>query len=80
LAAAEEERSSIPTKSYVELFTPREREAVGFLLQGCSNQEIAEQLAVSINTVKFHMKNIFGKLGVKSRSEAVGEVVRNRLI
>jgi LuxR family maltose regulon positive regulatory protein len=38
---------------------------------GCSNQEIARQLVLSISTVKSHTHHIFGKLRVKNRTEAV---------
>ncbi|CAN5480284.1 hypothetical protein BH24DEI1_BH24DEI1_18400 [soil metagenome] len=37
---------------------------------GCSNKEIARRLAISLNTVKTHSKNINGKLGVSSRTQA----------
>lgn len=58
--------------------TPREREVLRYLLQGRSNREIADALPVSVNTVKFHLKNIFGKLGVASRGDAVTESIRRR--
>ncbi len=60
--------------------SPREKEVIRFLIQGRSNREIAEAMGLSINTVKFHLKNIFGKLGVASRKEAVSATIRKRLL
>ena len=49
--------------------TPRETEVAQLVRRGRSNEEIAETLALSIHTVKQHLKSIFGKLNVKSRTE-----------
>lgn len=54
----------------VEPLTDREFEVLGLLASGFSNEEIAAALFVSLNTVKTHLKNIFGKLGVTSRLQA----------
>ncbi len=56
--------------------TAREREILRYLVQGRSNREIAEAVAVSVNTVKFHLKNIFDKFGVTNRKDAVMESIR----
>ena len=45
----------------------REQEIIGLLVKGLSNQEIAEKLFISPNTVKTHIKNIYTKLGVSNR-------------
>ena len=58
--------------------TPRERDVLRYLVQGRSNREIAEALPISANTVKFHLKNIFGKLGVTTRKDAVTRSIRRR--
>ncbi len=55
----------------VEPLTDREFEVLGLLASGFSNEEIAAALFVSLSTVKTHLKNIFGKLGVTSRLQAV---------
>lgn len=53
-----------------ELFTPREQEILKHVCEGCSNKEIAKNCNCSENTVKFHLKNIFAKLGVNDRKAA----------
>jgi LuxR family transcriptional regulator, maltose regulon positive regulatory protein len=55
----------------VEPLTEREREVLGLLLEGASNREIARRLVLSINTVKRHIYNLCGKLGVQSRAQAI---------
>ena len=57
--------------SLVEPFTEREREVLRLLLEGASNREIARHLVISVNTVKKHVYNICGKLGVQSRAQAI---------
>ena len=49
-------------------------------MQGRSNREIAEVVPLSVNTVKFHLKNLFDKLGVSNRQEAVTVAIRRGLI
>ena len=51
-------------------FSDREREIIECLRQRMSNKEIADATSISENTVKFHLKKIFGKLGINRRSEA----------
>jgi DNA-binding NarL/FixJ family response regulator len=50
--------------------TPREIEILRYIAQGCRNQEIADALTVTSQTVKFHLTNIYRKLDVSSRTEA----------
>jgi DNA-binding NarL/FixJ family response regulator len=54
-----------------EQLTARAREILKCMVDGLNNNEIAERLVVSLGTVKFHISNIFHKLGVNSRVEAV---------
>lgn len=51
--------------------SPRERAVLRLLADGLSNKAIARALGVSDNTIKFHLKNLFAKLGVSTRREAV---------
>jgi LuxR family maltose regulon positive regulatory protein len=57
--------------SLIEPLTGREREVLRLLLEGDSNREIARRLVLSINTVKRHIYNICGKLGVQSRTQVI---------
>jgi DNA-binding NarL/FixJ family response regulator len=50
--------------------SPREVEVLAYVAQGLTNPQIAGKLHVSENTVRFHLKNIFEKLGVANRTEA----------
>jgi non-specific serine/threonine protein kinase len=56
--------------------TPREIEIVGHLLEGRSNAEIGETLSISPRTAGTHIANIYGKVGVSSRSALVGVMMR----
>ncbi len=49
----------------------RELEVLFLIAEGRSNQEIADQLFLSLNTIKTHTSNLFSKLGVKRRTQAV---------
>jgi LuxR family maltose regulon positive regulatory protein len=55
----------------IEPLSERELIVLQLIAEGLSNQEIAGRLVVSVNTVKTHIYNIFGKLGVKSRTQAI---------
>ncbi len=57
---------------------PRESEVLGLLISGQRNREIAANLGISENTVKFHVAKIFRKLGVGSRAEATAFVLAHR--
>lgn len=63
-----------------QLLSPRERQVLGLLVQGRSNSEIASAVSLSLNTVKFHLKNIFEKLAVGTRQDAVTAAIRRGLI
>lgn len=59
--------------------TEREREVLDLLAQGMTNKEIADQLVITTNTVKRHLKAIFEKLEVHTRSAATAKVTRGSL-
>ncbi len=54
---------------HTEQLTPREIEIVSLLQQGYSYKKVAEAAFISIDTVKFHIRNIYGKLQINSRAE-----------
>jgi LuxR family maltose regulon positive regulatory protein len=58
-------------KTLVEPLSRRELEVLELLIEGLTNQEIAERLYLSLRTVKFHTGNIYAKLGVKNRAQAI---------
>ena len=60
--------------------TERERDVLKCMVAGMNNNEIAENLIVSLGTVKFHISNIFQKLGVDSRVEAVKAAIEQKLV
>jgi NarL family two-component system response regulator LiaR len=62
-----------------EQLTDRERDVLKCMVEGLNNNEIAERLVVSLGTVKFHISNIFHKLGVDSRVEAVKLAIEQKL-
>jgi NarL family two-component system response regulator LiaR len=63
-----------------EQLTERERDVLKGMVDGLNNNEIAERLVVSLGTVKFHISNIFHKLGVDSRVEAVKLAIEQKLV
>lgn len=60
-----------PAKLLIEPLTQREVQVLELIETGCSNQEIATKFVISIPTVKRHISNIYAKLGVSSRTQAV---------
>ena len=59
------------TSRSFEALSEREREVLRLIAEGGSNQDIASRLVISITTVKTHVGNIFNKLGVTSRTQAL---------
>ena len=60
--------------------TDRERDVLRAVVRGLRNKEIAAELGVSENTVKFHLRNILDKLHAESRAEAVARAMRDGLV
>ncbi|MFN2186013.1 MAG: LuxR C-terminal-related transcriptional regulator, partial [Anaerolineae bacterium] len=74
VAEPEQAGPSTVAAANVELIEPlseRELEVLGLIAEGLTNPEIASRLFVSLNTVKAHARNIYGKLGVHNRTQAV---------
>jgi LuxR family maltose regulon positive regulatory protein len=63
-----------------DLLTPRELEIVHLISKGYSNPEIASELVVTLNTIKKHTSNIYSKLGVRSRTQAVARAQELNLL
>jgi len=63
--------ASLALDPAAEPLTAREREVLHLIAEGLSNQELAARLHLSPQTVKVHTRNIYGKLGVASRTQAV---------
>jgi LuxR family maltose regulon positive regulatory protein len=61
-------------------FSPRELEILRLIQEGHSNQNIGERLFLSLSTVKWHNQNIFAKLDVQRRTEAVARAIQLKLL
>jgi LuxR family maltose regulon positive regulatory protein len=70
----------IVTQPLPEPLSERELETLHLLAQGLSNQEIAGAMVISLNTVKTHLKNVYAKLGVHRRQEAVIRATELKLL
>ncbi len=78
---AEEQRSegrsrlpiSPPSQPLIEPLSPRELQVLQLIAEGLSNREISERLFLALDTVKGHNRRIYGKLGVKSRTQAINK-------
>jgi DNA-binding NarL/FixJ family response regulator len=77
---AEEEPLRQQTRDVDALLTERERDVLQLAACGMSNARIAARLSVSLRTVQAHLTNIFNKLGVGSRTEAVIVCLRRGLL
>ena len=62
------------------LLTQRELEILGLIAQGYSNEQISKQLYIGIGTTKWHINNIFSKLEVKRRSQAIAQARKAGLL
>ena len=69
-----------PTKQPSFDLTEREREVLDLVVQGNSNQQIAEALVISVATVKAHISSILSKLQVSSRAEAIAYAIKHKLV
>lgn len=72
-------RPAAPVDPLAEL-SEREVDVLALIADGCTNQEIAAHLSISENTVRYHLKNIFGKLGVTNRTEAAGIYLKTKVV
>ena len=70
-----EAREAASKNSELDVLTTREREVIELLAHGQTNKEIAKALVITTNTVKRHLKSIFEKLEVHTRSAAAARAV-----
>lgn len=63
-------REPVPAPAEAENLSRREQEVLELLAHGCSNKEIADKLSISIETVTWHLRHIYSKLHVRSRTQA----------
>ena len=61
----------LPLPNLLDPLTEREIELLSLIAEGLANQAIAQRLFISLPTVKWHTSNIYRKLGVRSRTQAV---------
>lgn len=73
-------KNFIPAKNPEFKLSERELEVLKLLVEGASNDEIAEKLYISIQTVRNHVRHIYEKLHVHSRSQAVVKAIRHRIL
>ena len=69
-----------PTKQPSFDLTEREREVLNLVVQGYSNQQIADAMVISVATVKAHISSILSKLQVSSRSEAIAYAIKHKIV
>ena len=70
---------TLPRADRVDGLTAREVEVLKLVAAGLMNRQIAERLSVSTRTVDAHLRSIYAKLGLKSRSAATRFAVEHRL-
>jgi LuxR family maltose regulon positive regulatory protein len=68
-----EDRPAAHTPALVEPLSDRELEVLRLVAAGLTNREIAKELVIAVSTVKSHTNHIYGKLGVKNRTQAVAQ-------
>jgi len=63
--------ASLRLETPLAALSAREREVLDLAASGMSNKEIAERLTISVNTVKFHLRTVYSRLGVRNRVQAM---------
>ena len=71
---------AVPKSPRINGLTTREVEILRLVTSGLTNRQLAEQLGVSTRTVDAHLRSIYAKLGIKSRSAATRYAIENHLI
>jgi DNA-binding NarL/FixJ family response regulator len=68
-------RKDTEKQSQERMLTPREQEILYHLARGLTNKEISTATNLAVDTVKTHLRNIFRKLGVKNRTQAISQAI-----
>jgi DNA-binding NarL/FixJ family response regulator len=64
----------------LQTLTPREHDVLSFLVRGYSYKMAAAEMNVGIETLRYHIKNVYSKLHVNSKSEAVAKAIQNKIV
>ncbi len=75
-----QQKKQLSAQKPQSILTPREKEILSGLVEGNSFKAIADSLFISIETVRFHFRNIYKKLHVHSQSEAVAKAIKEGII
>jgi LuxR family maltose regulon positive regulatory protein len=78
--AQREREPEAVAEGLVEALSERELEVLRLVAAGLTNQEIADELVIAVSTVKSHTNHIYGKLGVKNRTQAIAQARSLRLL
>jgi len=78
--ALEHSGSELQSDEFISPLTPRESEILAHISDGLSNRSISEELMIGEGTVKWHIKNVYSKLGVSSRTQAAAKAHSLRLV
>jgi LuxR family maltose regulon positive regulatory protein len=79
-ASAQTKTNQQRIEPLIEPLTEREKEVLALMAEGLTYREIAERLVVSVNTVRYHVKGVYGKLNVNNRTKAVESARRLELL
>ena len=71
---------AVPKSPRINGLTTREVEILRLVTSGLTNRQLAERLGVSTRTVDAHLRSIYAKLGIKSRSAATRYTIENHLV
>jgi NarL family two-component system response regulator LiaR len=74
------ETKRLPENPFIEALSARELEVLRLIVDGLSNQEIADKLIISLATAKTHVRNILNKLAVDDRTQAAVQAMRRGLV
>jgi LuxR family maltose regulon positive regulatory protein len=74
------EKTGAPQQPLLDPLSDRELEVLRLLAAGMSNREIGDRLFVAVNTIKTHLRNIYGKLYVRNRTQAMARAQELNLL